>query len=836
MKYTLLFKNLLREIQRTGTRFLSIFAICALGTAFFAGIRATGPDMQEAGDALFQSSRMADITVMCSEGLTKEHIKALRALENVEYVQPALQADAMLLYNDEEINLSVRSLPIKEQKEKTGGILEMRADYAIDISSAQEIDLLEIDSGRLPQSDEEIALDALLLEDYALKLGDKVRFQGKAGIVRLRVVGFVYSPKYVGLYERGNSGIGNGRSMGFAYASGNAIMKLRNRLPMLGMLRATYTSAEVLVKNPQMESAFSARYKARVNRVMDAIEAYGDTKEGTWYVEDRSANPGYDDYESNTERIGAVGDVFPLIFFIVAALVSLTTMTRMVEEQRIEMGTLKALGYGQGVIMGKYMTYAMLACISGSLLGCVIGFWLLPTVILSAYGIMYRIPTIRTPFRVDIAAAAIIASAACTGIATLSASYAALKAVPATLMRPKAPKAGKRVFLEYMGFIWNRLNFTAKVTARNILRYKKRFFMSVIGIAGSCSLLVTGFGLNDSIFGITDKQFSGIWNMDLQAYTYDSMPYEEVNALITENPAWRMIDSAVFCLDVTCDASHGSKRMGSVHVLGVRDNDALQGKINLLRDGEIRTLHDDGAVVTEKLADTFSLREGDTFTVIKGGKEYDVVVSDIVENYVFHYVYMTAAYYAKVFKSDMEYNGSLISLKEGVDAAQTDQAVEELLEDQRMYTVKTLSTTMEDMNNVLGILDYIVAVLIVGSALLTFVVMLNLTNINIEERKRELATLRVLGFFDSEMYDYIFRENNTLAVIGAAAGLLLGRYMHAFIIKTCEVDMVMFVRTADTMSFVYSFFLTILFSLLVNVMMRRKVRAIDMVESLKSAE
>ncbi|MDD4075778.1 MAG: hypothetical protein PHC80_06770, partial [Eubacteriales bacterium] len=207
MKYTLLVKNLLCEIKRTGTRFLSIFAICALGTAFFAGIRATGPDMQEAGDELFQNSRMADITVMCSEGLTRDNIKDLRALEDVEYVQPTLQADAMLLYNDEEINLSVRSMPIKEQKEKSGGVMEMRADYAIDTSPEEEIDLLEIHSGRLPQADEEIALDALLLEDYAIKLGDEVQFQGKAGIVTLRVVGFVYSPKYVGLYERGNSGI-----------------------------------------------------------------------------------------------------------------------------------------------------------------------------------------------------------------------------------------------------------------------------------------------------------------------------------------------------------------------------------------------------------------------------------------------------------------------------------------------------------------------------------------------------------------------------------------------------------------------------------------------------
>ncbi len=836
MKLHPLVKNLMREIKRTAARFLSIFAICALGTAFFAGLRATGPDMKEAGDALFQSSYMSDVTVLCSKGLSAEDIDALRDMPDVELVRPGLYVDAMLLHGEDELNLCVRSLPIKEREEKTGGFVSMRAKYDIDPAPEGEMNELELSQGRMPLDDTEVLLDAMLLEEYPIELGEWVEFIGKSGIVRLRVVGFGHSPKYTGIYERGTSSIGNGRSNGFAYASGNAVMRLSNKLPAAALLAPTYTVAEIRIENPEGYSAFGEAYKARVSAVIDSIEAYGKTREGEWYVDGRSANPGYDDYESNTERIGNVGKVFPVIFFVVAALVSLTTMTRMVEDERIEMGTLKALGYGTGTIMAKYFLYAMLSCIAGGLAGCLVGFWLLPTVILKAYSIMYRIPDIHTPFRFDIAAVAIFASCLSTGVATWAASGAALREVPSSLMRPKAPKAGKRILLEYIAPVWKCMRFTSKVTARNIFRYKKRFFMSVIGIAGSCSLLVTGFGLNDSIFGITEKQFNGIWHMDLQAYTYETMGLAELQSIVEKSKAYEWIDSVVYCIDSNSDAKSGELRMSNVHILGVENEAALCDKINLTDGARKCSLRNDGAIITKKLADTFSVKSGDTLNIVRDGSSYDIHVTDVVDNYVFHYVYMTAAYYAQIFGEGMDYNGCLISLREGISKEQTDAAVKGLLEDQRMYTVRSLKDSMSDMEKTLGVLNYIVLVLIVGAALLTLVVMVNLTNINIEERKREMATLRVLGFYDKEMYDYLFRENNILSAIGAAAGLVLGRFMHEFIIQTCEVDIVMFIRQADTKSYVYSFILTIIFSLLVNLIMRRKVRQIDMVESLKSAE
>lgn len=834
--HRLMLVNLIREVKKNAPRFLSIFAISALGCAFFAGIRAASPDMKEAGDRLFVKDNLSDITVISSRGLTKEDIDALRALPQVAAVRPELTLDAMMVTAaGEEKNVRLISMPIKEAAEKPAG-LTLLPSYDIDPAPENGMNTPEVTAGRLPRNDKETAVDDQLMAKLGLALGDYVTFRSDGGSVELRIVGEVFSPKYVGVFERGASTVGNGSSDGFAYAGANALGRLGSKLPMAALLQATYTQAEVVIKKPGALSSFSEEYDALVAGATDAIESYGETVEGSWYVNDRTANAGYSDYRDNTERIAAVGDVFPLIFFIVAALVSLTTMTRMVEEQRVEMGTFKALGYGTGSIAGKYMLYAGTACVTGGVLGCVVGFKLFPGVILSAYAILYRIPDIQMPFRPDIAWASILAILACTGVATVAASAMALREVPATLMRPKAPKAGKRVFLEKIPFLWNRLNFTWKVTARNILRYKKRFFMSIAGIAGSCALLVTGFGIKHSIFGIVELQFNDIWKMDIQAYTYDAMPRAEVEALLQENPARDRITSVMYCNDTVCDAELGGRRTGNVHAMGVRDNGELADKIQLARGGTPLTLGEDGAIVTYKLAESFGLKPGDAFTLVSGGKKYEVRVSGVADNYVHHYVYMSEAYYKQVFGKEMEYNGFMLNVEEGLSPEETNAVIEDLLSDSRMYTVKELVSLYDSMNETLGVLNYVTLVLIVGSALLTFVVMLNLTNINLGERKRELATLRVLGFYDREMYDYIFRENNALAVIGAAVGLAFGKFMHTFVIKTCEVDLVMFVRDAGLASYCYSFVLTIVFAMLVNLMMRKKVRSIDMVESLKSAE
>ncbi len=829
-------KNLLREIKRTFTKFLSIFAICALGVAFFAGIRATSPDMKEAGDRLYNTYNLSDISVISTSGLTADNIRDLESIEGIQAVRASLFVDAMARGTGEkEKNLRLYSMPIK-LKSEYAPLIDLIPDYGIDTSPEYEMNGVEIVSGRMPLNDTEIALDNTLEGSLVKQLGDEITLTTSGGTVTLRVVGFIRSPMYISMFERGTSSIGNGTSDGFAYASGNAISSLGTKLPVMSLLNTYYTRADIVISGKEGLSAYSDEYDALVNEVTDRIEDYASTQSGTWYIQDRSGNPGYSDYSENTDRIAAVGDVFPLIFFIVAALVCLTTMTRMVEEQRIEMGTMKALGYGGWQIAMKYAVYAMSACISGGVVGAIIGFKLFPYVIMKGYSIMYYLGKLETPYRADIAFMAIAAMAVCTAAATFSACYASLKEVPATLMRPKAPKAGRRVLLEKIPFIWKKLSFTSKVTVRNLFRYKKRFFMSVIGIAGSGALLVTAFGLNDSIFGIIEKQFGDIWQMDVQAYVYEAMPLADMQELLGKNPANDDFDSVMFCLDSQMECKNGGRSQSGVHLLGVESAGSMAGRINLHNGGAPVTLDDSGVVVTAKLAETLSIKAGDEINMRTGGEDHLMRVIGVADNYVYHYVYITAAYYETVFGKAMLYNGFMGNLKDGLTDETMDAMSTQLLSDSRMYTVRTIGSIYASVWDSLSILNYVVLVLILGSGMLTFVVMLNLTNINIGERMRELATLRVLGFYDKEMYAYIFRENNALSVIGAFVGLVFGKIMHLFVIRTCEVDMVMFVRSAKPLSYVYAFALTIVFSLIVNLLMRPKVRAIDMVESLKSAE
>lgn len=829
-------KNLLREIKRTFTKFLSIFAICALGVAFFAGIRATSPDMKEAGDRLYNTYNLSDISVISTSGLTADNIRDLESIEGIQAVRASLFVDAMARGTDEkEKNLRLYSMPIK-LKSEYAPLIDLIPDYGIDTSPEYEMNGVEIVSGRMPLNDTETALDYTLEGSLVKQLGDEITLTTSGGTVTLRVVGFIRSPMYISMFERGTSSIGNGTSDGFAYASGNAISSLGTKLPVMSLLNTYYTRADIVISGKEGLSAYSDEYEALVNEVTDRIEDYASTQSGTWYIQDRSGNPGYSDYSENTDRIAAVGDVFPLIFFIVAALVCLTTMTRMVEEQRIEMGTMKALGYGGWQIAMKYAVYAMSACISGGVVGAIIGFKLFPYVIMKGYSIMYYLGKLETPYRADIAFMAIAAMAVCTAAATFSACYASLKEVPATLMRPKAPKAGRRVLLEKIPFIWKKLSFTSKVTVRNLFRYKKRFFMSVIGIAGSGALLVTAFGLNDSIFGIIEKQFGDIWQMDVQAYVYEAMPLADMQELLGKNPANDDFDSVMFCLDSQMECKNGGRSQSGVHLLGVESAGSMAGRVSLHNGGTPVTLDDSGVVVTAKLAETLSIKAGDEINMRTGGEDHLMRVIGVADNYVYHYVYITAAYYETVFGKAMQYNGFMGNLKDGLTDETMDAMSTQLLSDSRMYTVRTIGSIYDSVLDSLSILNYVVLVLILGSGMLTFVVMLNLTNINIGERMRELATLRVLGFYDKEMYAYIFRENNALSVIGAFVGLVFGKIMHLFVIRTCEVDMVMFVRSAKPLSYVYAFALTIVFSLIVNLLMRPKVRAIDMVESLKSAE
>ena len=572
-------------------------------------------------------------------------------------------------------------------------------------------------------------------------------------------------------------------------------------------------------------------------KIADGEEEIAGLKMPEWYVSDRSAFAEYTGYGENAERITNIGKVFPVIFFLVAALISLTTMTRMVEEQRVQIGTLKALGYGKAAIAGKYLKYALLATLGGGVFGIIIGEKVIPYIIVISYGIMYpELRNVVMPYEWTFSLMAIGAALICTLGAALSSCAKELAATPAVLMRPPAPKQGKRVLLEYFPFIWKRLGFIWKSTVRNLFRYKKRFLMTVFGISGCMGLLLVGFGIRDSIMNIGSLQYEqlqlyqGLVILDPDA---GDAAVEEVRRALKEDT--RIADAKeVYMKKVSFD---GEKKNGDVYLFVPEDTKELE-RFVVLRDRESGRAYDlakEGVILTEKAATLSGVKAGETISLTEDEQVIRVTVSAICENYMSHYLYMTPEAYQEAFGKAPEYTGMAFVVEE--PGEEQEKAVgESLLELDGVLNVTYTSSIAEQLDRMLSSLDMVIAVLIVSAGMLAFVVLYNLNNININERRRELATLKVLGFYDGEVSAYVYRENVLLTLIGAVAGCGVGVLLHRFIIVTVEVDACMFGRNIEPASFLYSILFTVGFSAFVNFVMHFKLKKIDMVESLKSVE
>lgn len=573
-------------------------------------------------------------------------------------------------------------------------------------------------------------------------------------------------------------------------------------------------------------------------KIADAKKELADLKEPEWYVLDRQYIQTYVEYGNDADRIGAIGEVFPAIFFLVAALVSLTTMTRMVEEQRTQIGTLKALGYGKGAIASKYIFYALLSSLLGSLLGLAAGQKILPAVIISAYQILYNnLPETLTPLSLEYSLTAAGVAVLCTTFAALAACYKELNAVPANLMRPAAPKSGKRVFLERVGFLWKRLTFSQKAAIRNLVRYKKRFFMTIFGIGGCMALLLVGFGLKDSILHIGNGQFGDVFAYDGAVGIDKDADAKERLKLEEQIKGDERLTHYMETLEIAVDVEAGGAPR-SAYLIVPGDVEELDHYIHL-KNRETRehyTLDENGVIMTEKLATLLGLSEGDTVTLKEDDtKAVEAKVAHITEQYFMHYVYMSRELYESLYGEEPDWNQWFIKTRQ-----QDDDFEEELRTDYIQYEavsdVDFISGTAQRVADMLRSMDLIIYVLVIAAGLLAFVVLYNLNNININERRRELATLKVLGFFDPEVSAYVNRENVLLTVIGTGVGVFLGILLHRFVIKTAEIDMLMFGRTIAPVSYIYSVLLTFVFSAIVNGAMFFKLRKIDMVESLKSVE
>ena len=570
----------------------------------------------------------------------------------------------------------------------------------------------------------------------------------------------------------------------------------------------------------------------------DAEAELADLEEPEWFIYDRSNLPDYTGYGENADRMRAIGQVFPAIFFLVAALISLTTMTRMVEEQRTQIGTFKALGYERHSIAGKYLGYALLATVSGSVLGILFGEKVFPYIIITAYGIMYQhMHEIMLPYNIQYGLGAAAAALASTLLATLLACYKELREQAAELMRPPAPKQGQRVLLERVRFIWKRLNFSWKASVRNLVRYKKRLFMTVFGIGGCMALMLVGFGLKDSIFAIVDIQYGEIQLYDGNIILEDDITDEEKETLIAELEKDELMTGAAEGLLTQVSVGAGEE-WHDVYLDVPRDVDRFSEFVTLqdrMTDA-VYTLDDSGAILTEKMATELDVEPGDTITIRDDDLgDLEVKIQAVCENYMGHYLYMTPGYYEEVYGSAPDYNCIFYKTADRI-TEEAERIGEEALAVPGALSVSYTTDLKEQVDNMLGALDSVIAVLIISAGMLAFVVLYNLNNISITERQRELATLKVLGFYNNEVTMYVYRENILLTFLGALFGIVLGKILHRFIIVTVEIESVMFGRNIDLSSFVYAFLLTLLFSLLVNGAMYFKLKKIDMVESLKSVE
>ena len=557
-------------------------------------------------------------------------------------------------------------------------------------------------------------------------------------------------------------------------------------------------------------------------------------EDGEWYILDRNTNTGYVSYSMDADRIANLAAVFPLIFFLVAALVSLTTMTRMVEEQRTTIGGLKAMGFSRGSIAIKYVGYGFLSSVIGAVLGLAVGLTLLPWIICTAWSAMYTIGDIHYSFE---AATSLLAAGAAVGTVTLAAllaCFSTLAATPAQLMRPKAPPVGKRIFLERITPLWRKLSFHYKITLRNLFRYQKRFWMTVAGIGGCAALIVTAFGVRGSIMGVMEEQFDVLYHYSAQVGLVDEitpLELEEVEDTLSESG---LVDDSLACRVETVTAQSESYTL-DCYLQTTPSQEELSRFVELRHrtDDVPVTLPDDGAVITEKMASLLGVEVGDTIT-LDGESRVTITVADITEHYVQHYIYVSDTYYETLFGEAPTANTVLVDFP--VEESGAGELESQLVSLDGVSSLTLLSDTADTFSSSMESVDYAVILIIFCAAALAFVVLMNLTNINITERIREIATLKVLGFTPAEVNAYIFRETFLLTLFGALLGCVLGVGMESFVITTAEVDQMMFGREIHLLSFAIAFVLTLAFSLLVMLFMKRKLDRVDMVESLKSVE
>lgn len=842
-----------REIKNTFGRFAAIMAIIALGVGFFSGLKMTKPDMMNTISKFLDEGNFYDLHLLSTLGYTDDDVDSFAGEKDVLYAEGGYSLD-VLYKNQGENDRVLKTMSVPEN-----------------------INKLSLVDGRMPEKEDECVVDAKM---DSIKIGDVIEVadddaaEGKSDgktdsdiadsgnesedsstqdilkVKKFTVVGTVNSPLYIN-FERGTTTLGNGKIAGFVYVSPEAFdsecytdvyVKFDRKFDMYADEYEDYIDD----RKDEWESICKASV---LDRYKDILMAKGMTEDMVkditlddadgvnYYILGRETNIGYVCFESDSDIVNGVAKVFPVFFILVAVLVCMTTMNRMVEEQRSMIGMLKALGYGKAAIMGKYMIYSGTAAVVGCAGGYLIGTYVFPEVIWYAYHMMYiHMPLERTTDW-TLVIGVLAASLLCTvGTTWFSCRYE-LSETAASLMRPKAPKPGKRVFLEHIPFIWKRLKFLRKVSVRNVFRYKKRFFMMIIGISGCTALLLTGFGINDSISGFADNQYGEIQVGDgvitLNTPIAGDREDERFSSLKDR------LEEDTSCYDLVSESTWDLVHDGgvkSVNMVIMEEPEHVDRYMKLAdKDGaKIEYPGKGEAVINTALAEQYDIKTGDVITVRDSEmKEIRVSVSGIFRNHVYNYVYISPETYEDQMGEAPQYKSVYFNLEEGADSHEISA---DLMGDAATASVTINKDMKNRISKMMESLNYIVIVVILSAGALAFIVLYNLTNINITERIREIATIKVLGFFKNETSDYVFRENRVLTTFGIAVGLVLGVFLHAFVIGQIKVDMVAFDTYIAPMSYVYSIVLTFVFNFLVNRVMSVKLDKINMAESLKSVE
>ena len=780
-------KKLLKEtivcMVKTSKRFISILIIVLLGVGFFAGIRAVAPDMKNTLDNYYEKTNMYDIFITSNYGIREEVEKKLEEKYNVE------------------TGYSFDAITTKKE------------DYATKIISYNKEDKIntpKLIKGKMPEKVDEVVVDNDFRSE--IKIGDKITID--SNLINNKIVtvtGYVESPLYIST-ERDSTNLLSGTIDYYLYM---------NETNIISPVKTT-----AYINLAAEESRFSKKYEDTVKKAKTDIRKTLQEEKVTgeeWYVLDIDSNAGFYQYEQDTERIDNVAKVFPLVFFIVAVLICLTTMTRMVEEERSQIGTLKSLGYKDSAIMFKYILYATLATIIGSIIGVVIGYRLLPELCFEMYKNMYRLGDIKLSYYASLTFQGMIIALLCTLGATIYTCRKTLKESPANLLRPVAPAAGKRVLLERIPIIWNHLSFSHKVTVRNVFRYKKRFLMTIIGIAGCTGLILAGFGLKDCIVKMVPHQYEEIFSYQAKIALNEEKTNETINK-IKEN---KKIKDILEVQEEAVTIDNKDTNQSVTLVIPKEDPDGFI-KLQDRKTNEHYNLNN-GIIITEKLANLLEVEENDVLK-FTGTDKYEKKIAHITENYLFHYIYLPKSEY-----QEDEYNTVLVKTKNMTEKEEKEFA-SKLKEIPGVSSITFTSSTRHIFDDTMDNFAYVSLILIVSAGALAFVVLYNLSSVNISERRRELATIKVLGFYDKEVYQYINRENTILTLIGILLGLGIGNILTMYIIKTCEIDMLMFDPTIALASYIYAILITAAFAILVNVILYFSLKKIDMIESLKSVE